>query len=134
VLLLDTHVWVWHVRGDQRGIAFRESIDQAGEVGDLALSAISVWEVAMLAAKGRLHLDGGCLEWARDAMSRSRAVLTPLSPEVAVESTHLPGDFHSDPADQIIVATARIHNATLVTRDAGILAYAQKGFVKVLAV
>jgi PIN domain nuclease of toxin-antitoxin system len=79
--------------------------------------------VAKLIEVGRLSLPCGTLEWIRQALSYPGVVLLDLTPEIAVASTELPGEFHRDPADQIIVATARIHNVPLVTSDERILNY-----------
>ena len=73
----------------------------------------------------------------RDSVHRALAVpglsLAPMTPDIAVEACYLPGDFHGDPADRLIVATARVEGATLVTRDAGIVAYGRVGHLSVLA-
>lgn len=86
----------------------------------------------MLESKGRVRLASDCLTWVRTALEAPGTRLVPLSPEIAVASAHLPGEFHGDPADRILVATARIHALTLVTRDERILAYGRAGFVAVL--
>lgn len=91
----------------------------------LGISAISCWEVAKLIECGRLALPHPVDQWLRQALIYPNMHLLPLSPEVAVESTRLPGAFHRDPADQILVATARIYNCPLVTMDHQIRAYSQ---------
>jgi PIN domain nuclease of toxin-antitoxin system len=93
------------------------------ETDALYVSAISAWEVAKLVEKGRLRLPVELHEWFDAALDGSAVGLLGLSPAVATESTTLPGEFHTDPADQIIVATARIHSCSLVTADRKILAY-----------
>jgi PIN domain nuclease of toxin-antitoxin system len=121
VIVLDTHVWVWWVNGDGRLTETqRAAIEQAG---DLGVSAISCWEVAKLVELGRLALDRPVLDWLWAALAYPGVGLLPLSPEVAVGSTTLPGTFHRDPADQIIVATARAHGCRVATSDRKILAY-----------
>ena len=121
MIVLDTHVWVWWVNGDDRLTETqRAAVEQAD---DLGVSAISCWEVAKLVELGRLALDRPVLDWLRAALAYPGVRLLPLSPEVAVGSTTLPGTFHRDPADQVIVATARVHGCWVVTSDRKILAY-----------
>ena len=90
------------------------------------VSVLSVWEVGMLEAKGRIELPLGCLEWVQRALEAPGLALVPLTTEVAVASSRLPGAFHGDPVDRILVATARDLDATLVTQDSKILAYSKE--------
>jgi PIN domain nuclease of toxin-antitoxin system len=89
----------------------------------LAVSAISCWEVSMLVERGRLELAKDLDEWLELALHPSGVSLIPISPEIAMASTRLPGKFHRDPADQIIVATSRVLNVPLATCDEKIRAY-----------
>lgn len=132
--LLDTHVWVWLVQGTPGGLkeSAVESIRRAAARSAVGISAISVWEVAMLAAKGRIDLKMDCRDWVEMSIARAGIEVVPLLPEIAVESSRLPGDIHGDPSDRIIVATARHTNAVLVTRDRLLLAYGDRGHVRVL--
>ena len=135
VLLLDTHVWLWVVGGvEPLKRSVLSTVEEAARGGRIRVSAISVWEVAMLEAKGRIRLTKDCLAWVRDALSAPGTSLVPLSPEIAVESSRLPGTFHGDPADRILVATARLLGGTLLTRDDRILAYGKGKHVSVKAV
>jgi PIN domain nuclease of toxin-antitoxin system len=86
------------------------------------VSAISCWEIAKLVERGRIDLERDLGEWLRDALEPS-AILLPLTPRIAIEACKLPGRFHRDPADQIIVATARVHNVSLMTADEKIRGY-----------
>ena len=86
----------------------------------------------MLAARGKISLAEGTLNWIRKALSAPGISVCPLSPEIAVDSVNLPGIFHGDTADRIIVASARLLNATLVTSDRQILRYAAGEYVKVV--
>jgi len=97
----------------------------------LLLSVISVWEVGLLDSKGRLDLFTPCEQWVREALATPGLTLVPLTPEIAVLSTRLPGDFHSDPADRIIAATARITGARLATCDRKMIAYARQRHITV---
>ena len=89
----------------------------------IGVSVISCWEIAKLVEYGRLELPCPLEEWFEQALSYPGIHLLPLTPEIAIESTRLPGEFHRDPADQIIVATARVYNCPLVTSDERILNY-----------
>lgn len=90
---------------------------------ELLLSAISPWEFSKLIEKKRLGISRNPAEWIDEALKMTKLRLVPLSPAVAYQSTCLPGTFHDDPADQIIVATARIENALLFTKDERIRKY-----------
>lgn len=123
VIVLDTHIWVWWVHGDSRLPEAHSTILQQHERSGLGISAISCWEVAKLVEKGRLILPRALDEWMRLALGYPGITLLPLDPEIAIESTRLPRPFHNDPADQIIVATARIHQCPVVTIDKKISEY-----------
>jgi PIN domain nuclease of toxin-antitoxin system len=111
----------------------RARINDAAKIGQLRLSAISIWEISMLAVRQRIELGRPTTAWIAEAEARSRIVLEPLSTEVAIEAGQLPGGFRSDPADLIIVATARVIGATLMTRDRRILDYAAAGHLNAIA-
>jgi PIN domain nuclease of toxin-antitoxin system len=106
-----------------------EKIDRAALHGSLFVSAISVWEVATLARKGRISLHMSTAEWVRQSLGKPGINLAALSAEIAVESASLPDGFHGNPADRIIVATARIHRITLLTRDEKILSFGKQQHV-----
>ncbi len=134
-LLLDTHCWLWIQHGGENELS-RESIraiEDAARRGALLLSAMSIWELAMLVSKGRVTLQTPLLDWVREALRTPGLSLVPLTPEIAVESTRLPGNFHGDPADRIIVASARETASTIVTRDRLILAYGKQAFVRTIS-
>jgi PIN domain nuclease of toxin-antitoxin system len=133
-LLLDTHVWLWVVAGDrQLAASAREMIAAAAGQGSLRLSAISLWEVAMLASRGRIVLGRPTPLWLDAALDGAAPAIEPLTPAIAAESCELPAMFHADPADRMIVATARLTNARLMTRDRRILDYAARGHVTAVA-
>lgn len=121
--LLDTHIWIWLVNGDSRLPQEYFDYIQEQEAEGLGVSVFSCWEVAKLVEGGRTSLSLPMREWIAKALSYPGIRLLDFSPKVAVESTQLPGVFHRDPADQIIVATARIHACPLVTMDTKIRAY-----------
>lgn len=134
-LLLDTHVWIWLAYGKSGHIkpAVTRAIDEAGSRQALRISVVSVWEIALLESKGRLELPLPVAEWVKQALDRPDFELLGLQPEIAIESCALPGAFHADPADRFLVATARLNNAILVTRDQRILKYGKQGHIKVMA-
>jgi PIN domain nuclease of toxin-antitoxin system len=123
LILLDTHVWIWWVHDEAELPAECRDLLQAHESDGLGLSAISCWEVAKLVQRNRLILPVPLEKWMDQALAYPGIQVLDLSPRVAMESVQLPGDFHQDPADQIIVATARLHNVPLVTADKLILKY-----------
>jgi PIN domain nuclease of toxin-antitoxin system len=131
-LLLDTHVWVWlNIGSPELDSNIIESIDKAAFGGEIYISAISIWEIATLVAKKRLILQTSVKDWIDKALTQAGIQLLPLSPDIAIESTQLPNGHSGDPADRIIVASARLHNLTLMSRDHRINAYGKAGFVKV---
>lgn len=123
-LLLDTHAWVWSVTGSGRlSSRGKAAVRKASTEGGLLLSAISVWEVAKLVEKGRLRFDRAVESWIEKALEMPGLTLVPLTPAIACRACALPPPFHDDPADQIIVATARMEGATLLTADDRIRRY-----------
>jgi PIN domain nuclease of toxin-antitoxin system len=134
LLLLDTHIWLWVISATgQLSPAVSTQINDTAQTGRLRLSTMSLWEIGLLASRSRIELGQAAMSWIVEAEARSRIVFEPLSPEIAVEAGELPGGFRSDPADQIIVATARVTGATLATRDRRILAYAEAGHLRAIA-
>lgn len=122
--LLDTHAWIWWVTEDSRlSRPARRAIDKAQAAGALWLSLISVWEVAKKAEKRQLVLDRPLDDWFDLATTRPGLHLAELTRPILAESCRLPPPFHGDPADQIIVATARDRDAVIVTKDRQIRDY-----------
>ncbi len=109
-------------------------ITQCVSASTIRVSVISVWEFSMLEFKGKIKLPHNILEWVYEALGAPGVSLAPLTPEIAIESCQLPGEFHGDPADRMIVATARSLGATLVTQDAHILAYSKKDYLRAMSV
>jgi PIN domain nuclease of toxin-antitoxin system len=133
-LLIDTHVWIWLVTADARIKRSKSlpAILQSSKSGTLYLSAISIWEVAMLESKKRLALSLDIEQWVTLALGAPGLSLVSLSPAISIESCRLPDGFHGDPADCIIVSTARHMNYTLVTADAAILDFSNQGHCKAI--
>ncbi len=120
MIVLDTHAWLWWLSDpDQLG---RDVIKRIRGSERIGVAAVSCFEVAAAVAKGRITLDRGTLEWLQQALSAPRVELLPLTPAVAVKATML-GRFHGDPADRLIVATAILESAVLVTKDQRIRKY-----------
>ena len=134
-LLLDTHVWLWYVENDTKRFSRRIEplVEAAVQRGELLISAISVWEIAVLDSIRRIELSHDVRTWVGRALSFPGVSFKGLSPSIAIESTRLPGTLHRDPADRILIATARLTGAALVTSDERILAYAKQGHVNVLS-
>ena len=136
LILLDTHTWIWLINGDEQ-LKSSEAlplIEQAAQLSNVKVSAISVWEVSMLEGKGRISFSMDCLDWVKQALDAPGLSLVPLTPEIAVLSSRLPGDFHGDPADRILVATALELGASLVTKDGKILTYSESNPLKVIPI
>ena len=116
--LLDTHVWLWWLLGSPRLPAKeRTALDRLGSRGAVRLAAVSLWEAQMLHAKGRLTLDRAFDVWIREAAAVGVVEIVPLDVEVVIALADLPVSFHGDPADRLIVATARAHRLPLATHD-----------------
>jgi PIN domain nuclease of toxin-antitoxin system len=124
VIVLDTSAWLWWLHDPGRLSApARVAIAQAAERSTALVCAISVWEVAVKAAAGKLSLALGVAEWYEKARLYPGITIEPLDPVDSIAGALLPGEFHRDPADRIIVALARRHHARLVTADPRIRAY-----------
>lgn len=124
--MLDTHALLWWANGDsQLSAKAKAAIDAelAAEAGLVLISAISAWEIAMLVNADRLTLTMGVDDWLATVAEIEGMRIVAVDHEVAVESTRLPGVFHKDPADRMIVALARHNNAPLVTADSKIQDY-----------
>jgi PIN domain nuclease of toxin-antitoxin system len=132
-LLLDTHAWVWLVDGAEGRLARRvvDDIRRASWERRLFVSPLSVWEVATLVRKRRLALREELRDWVEQAFVRTAAQVAEFTVAVALDAVTLPGAPGADPADRILIATARALGATLITRDSEILAYGRGGHVRV---
>lgn len=97
------------------------------------VSVVTAWEMAMLVSKGRMTETREPLRWYRDFVRESRLEEQPVTVEIYVSSCFLPQPIHNDPTDRILIATAREHDLTIITRDRAILTYGAAGHVKVLA-
>lgn len=117
-VLLDTHVWIgWLLPQSTVTRAERTALDHAAARGDLCISAISLWEAQMLQAKGRVELPLAFPAWLQAAAAPDVVTVLPLDVDVVLALDDLPPTFHGDPADRLIVATARAHALPLATHD-----------------
>ena len=133
MIVLDTHVLIWAMNDDARlGTAAGAIIKQAAQTGLIGISAITPWEIVLLVEKGRLRLGREVREWLETALALPGVTLVPIDLAIAIDSVRLPGNFHADPADRLIVSTARHHDAPLVTADRDILSYAAEGHVRTI--
>jgi PIN domain nuclease of toxin-antitoxin system len=134
-ILVDTHIFVWLLSGSEELTAnARHEIESCTKnEGQVLISAISIWEIGMLSQKGRITLKKPTLQWVKEALKAPYIYLAALSPEIAIESCQLPGEFHGDPADRIITATSRVLNVPLLTKDARIHEYAKGGYLECIA-
>ncbi len=118
--MLDTHIWLWWVLDDDRLRNAQQSAISDSWLDSIGVNVVSLWEIAKGVELGRIDLRISLANWFEHALHYPNVNLINLTPEIAVESTTLPGTFHGDPFDQMIVATARIYNCPLVTSDRAI--------------
>jgi PIN domain nuclease of toxin-antitoxin system len=125
-LLLDTHIWFrYQVFPKLLRPSTVGAIDRAALRSAVFVSVISIWELAMLQRDGRLELYEGTDRWCQQALSKPGIALLPLSPQIAIESVNLPEPMHKDPADRILVASARVERMTIVSSDKKMLSFAK---------
>lgn len=123
MILLDTHVLIWHTKGlDELGAESKALADEALFQDELAVSAITFWEVEMLILRRRLDLMQSTETWRQDLLEQSLMEI-PVAGDIGIMAAALP-DFHRDPADRLITATALHYGAQLVTADERILGWA----------
>ncbi|MBN1394271.1 MAG: type II toxin-antitoxin system VapC family toxin [Pirellulales bacterium] len=119
--LLDTHVWVWwHVRPENLSGKVKRLISAPDKYEEMLLSAVSMWEFCKLVEKGVIGISCDPRDWLETALAMPKLRLVPLAPRTAYRSTTLSRLHSTDPADQIIVATAQEENAILLTKDESI--------------
>ena len=123
MILLDTHTWIWSHSATKLLSDNVKNLIKKTQTDQRTIASISIWEFAMMVTKGRINVKIDPKRWLNNAISNSGLRVIELTPEIAMESCNLPGSFHKDPADQIIVATARTYNLTLLTKDRKIIEY-----------
>lgn len=118
MILLDTHVWLWVSLEPRRlSTAATEAIREAMHAGGLAIASVTLWEMAMMLARGLVTVQGTPESWLTSLVDRTGVVVKEITPAVAVLATQFPADFAGDPADRLIAATARADGLVLVTKD-----------------
>jgi PIN domain nuclease of toxin-antitoxin system len=124
MILLDTHTWLWLLHDPtQLSTLAQTIIIEAENNHNILISSISVWEIAVKQSLNKLQLPLPINEWFELAQQQPGTTIEPLSPLDAIHSANLPGEFHKDPADRILVAIARRYNIPIITRDQKILNY-----------
>lgn len=132
-MVLDTHVLVWLMQEpDKIGRRALAAIDRAVQDGPVYFPAITTWEISMLACRNKLQLGAETGSWIARVLADGRVQIADLSAKIALDAGCLPGEIHGDPADCMIVATARAMGLPLVTADRAILAYAAAGHLKAI--
>jgi PIN domain nuclease of toxin-antitoxin system len=133
-LLLDTHAAVWITEGLPLASGATEAIAAVHHAGsNIFVSAISAWEIGLLVSRNRIGLSARPARWFQKVLAIPGVKLAELTPDILIESSFLPGNPPRDPADRIIIATARDIGATLVTRDRLLLEYSKSGQINALA-
>ncbi len=131
--LLDTCAILWLGNGDKISASALEALDRAfAENTPVYVSPFSAWEIGNLTAKNRIRLPQSPDKWFDAFITKGRMALTSSTPDILVASCFLPEPLHKDPADQILIATARAKGLTIITRDQKILDYAKQGHVNAL--
>lgn len=129
-LLLDTCALIWIMNNDDLSPTAVQYIDEAYDRGEAVYaSPITAWEIGLQAAKGRFKSILTPQRWMEELLRTPNMKLTELTPHVLLESSFLPGSPPRDPADRIIIATAREFRLTVVTRDRALLEYARDGYL-----
>jgi len=125
MILLDTHSLIWWVNEDRRlSRSARTAIEAEGASGQITVSSITTWEIALLIKSGRLHFTATLEDWLASVEALANLVFLPVDNAIAVAAVNLPEPFHKDPADRVIVATARTKSCPIITADEKICAYA----------
>jgi PIN domain nuclease of toxin-antitoxin system len=132
-LLLDTHAAIWITEDQPIASGAVEAIDAAYRAGSTVfVSAITAWEIGLLVSRNRLSLVARPERWFQRLLAIPGVRLADLSPDILIASSFLPGQPPRDPADRILLATARDLGATLITRDRLLLKYGEDGQVSAI--
>ncbi len=137
-VLLDTCAVIWLGTGEPMAPRAVEAMLAAGRGEGMLVSPVSAWEIGLLsrprsAGRPGMHFLPDPKTWFSRFLAGPGIRSCPLSPDIAIDAVYLPGDFHADPGDRLLVATARSLGRPIVTRDSKILAYAQAGWVAAIA-
>ena len=123
MILLDTHGLWWSVTEPEKLSKTAITTIKQTKSDQRMIASISIWEFAMMAAKKRIRLKISVAKWLSRALKETGLGVIEISPEIAIDASNLPGNFHKDLADRLIVATARVNNLRLVTKDEKMLSY-----------
>ena len=128
LILLDTHIWLWLMSGAVKAVSpkLRALVDKLAPESRVRISAISTWEIGILISKNRISLGENPQEYVYRAIRDLNIGAEAITAEIAMDSAFLPEGLHGDPADRILIATAKHIDATLITHDKEILAYSKK--------
>ncbi|OGG14990.1 twitching motility protein PilT [Candidatus Gottesmanbacteria bacterium RIFCSPHIGHO2_01_FULL_39_10] len=126
MILLDTQALIW-LTGDKKKLSLKalRYIEKSISKKEIFVSSFSIWEISLLVKKGRLRLSTDIESWIQQIEDLNIFKFIPVNNEIAIKSVFLPGSFHQDPADRIIIATALVYGASIVTSDRRILKYPQ---------
>lgn len=128
MIVLDTHVWLFWINDSLEELSMKaQKVIQSEKT--IGISVISCWEIAMLVAKKRIKMSMDVQSWIDQALKYPGIKLLDLTPEIAVLSTRLPGDFHGDPADRFIAAICMDQKSCLISKDQRIKTW---GYIKVI--
>jgi len=136
-LLLDTCAVIWLQNANAMTKSAVEAVVHAGQTDGVFISPISAWEIGLISRPSARHtlvlqFLPDAKTWFRKAMTAPGVKSAPLTPDIAIDASFLPGDLHSDPADRMIIATARHLGVPVVTRDRKIIEYGRAGYVAVI--
>lgn len=131
--LLDTHILLWTTLNPAEiSPEIKKNINTAQNNNALHISSITLWEIAMLTHKKRINVYSPVKDFLQSIKELPGLSIIDLSPDIAAESTMLLDNFHGDPADRLIVASTKVENITLITRDHKILEWAKLGHIKAI--
>lgn len=130
-ILLDTHMLLWYAEGTNLSDQEIMIMEKARKSNQLFISAITIWEIAMLVQKEKIALSIDLNEWVDKVLSLPKINLLDLSIPILLQSCNLPQLLHKDPADRMIIATARSNDLHIMTHDQKIINYAKQGYVKI---
>ncbi|MGI9214219.1 MAG: type II toxin-antitoxin system VapC family toxin [Gammaproteobacteria bacterium] len=132
-IIIDTHIFLWLMEGSSD---LKESeielINKVIHNGQILVPSISIWEIAMLQKLGKITLSMPIKYWIEQSLNQKGIVIAAFDTEILIESVFLPGNFHKDPADRMIVATSRIKKVPLLTHDQRIIDYSNEGYLQII--